>query len=161
MRKLLPLVLAAVLLPFGAAAQKVPAVKNAPIRVLGVKDVPVSQAQATAAAVQAVRGQLQQGLLKNWPAKSDGGGAIPPASVTGAGALFNPTGGKDGAPVWVVGVSSANGKGTVRVLVNARTGAVVPAGGESASFSWGMYDWGAAPAYWQRGLNSPPPAKSN
>jgi hypothetical protein len=160
MRKLLPVVLAVVLLPVGVAAQKAP-VKNAPARVMDAKDPAASQAQATAAAVQAVRGQLQQGLLRNWPARSDGGGAIPPASVTVAGALFNPTGGKDGAPVWVVGVSSPNGKGTVRVLVNARTGAVVPAGSESASFSWGMYDWGAAPAYWRQGLSSPPPAKSN
>ncbi len=164
MRKLLPVVLTLVLLPVGAAAQKVPPVKNAPAQVMDVKGVPVSQAQATAAAVQAVRGQLQSGssLAHTWPVKSDGagGGTIPPASVKSAGALFNPTGGKNGTPVWVVGVNSPNGKGTVRVLIDAQSGAVVP-GAQAASFSWGAFEWGEAPAQWRQGLNSPPPAKSN
>ncbi len=151
MRKAFALALAAVLLPAALSAQKVPPVKSAPVQ----------QAQAMATAVQAVRGELQKGtFLHTWPVKSDGagGGTIPPASVKSAGALFNPTGGKNGTPVWVVGVTSANGKGTLRVLVDARTGAVV-AGAEAASFSWGAFEWGEAPAYWQQGLNSPPPAR--
>ncbi len=169
MRRFFPVALAAVLLPVAVAAQKVPPVKNAPAqvmdvkgRVLDVKDMPVQQAQATNAALQAVRGALQTGTcLHTWPVKSDGagGGTIPPATVKSAGALFNPTGGKNGTPVWVVGVNSPNGKGTVRVFVDARTGAVV-AGAEAASFSWGAFEWGEAPAYWQKGLNSPPPARS-
>ncbi len=161
MRRLFPVVLAAVLLPAALAAQKVPPVKNAPAQVMDVKGMPVQQAQATATALQAVRGELQKGtFLHTWPIKSDGagGGTIPPASVKSAGALFNPTGGKNGTPVWVVGVTSANGKGTLRVLVDARTGAVVP-GAQAASFSWGAFEWGEAPAYWQQGLNSPPPAR--
>jgi len=153
MRVSLAVVLAAVLLPAGLAAQKVPPVKNAPARVMELKDAPVQQAQATNAALVAVRAQLQRGALAHtWPIKS--GGAIAPASVKGAGALFNPTGGKNGTPVWVVGVTSPNGKGTVRVFVNAMTGAVVP-GAQSASFSWGMWDWGMAPTHWKQGLSSP------
>ncbi len=162
MRKLCLLALAALLLPAAAAAQKVPPVKNAPAQVMDVKGMPVQQAQAVNAALQAVRGELGKGTFAHtWPVKSDGaaGGTIPPASVKNAGALFNPTGGKNGTPVWVVGVSSPNGKGTMRVLVDARSGAVVP-GAAVASFSWGAFEWGEAPAYWQQGLNSPPPAKS-
>ncbi len=161
MRKLFPVVLAAMLLPAALAAQKVPPVKNAPAQVMDVKGMPVQQAQAMATAVQAVRGELQKGTFAHtWPVKSDGagGGTIPPASLKSAGALFNPTGGKDGAPVWVVGVTSPNGQGTVRVFVDARTGSVVP-GAQAASFSWGAFQWGVAPAYWQQGLNSPPPAR--
>ncbi len=161
MRKLFVVVLAAVLAPAGLAAQKVPPVKNAPAQVMDVKGMPVQQAQATAAALQAVRGELQKGTFAHtWPVKSDGtGGGIPPASVKSAGALFNPTGGKNGTPVWVVGVTSPNGQGTLRVLVDARTGAVVP-GAQAASFSWGAFEWGEAPAAWRQGLNSPPPAKT-
>lgn len=163
MRKLLAVMLLAVLVPAAAAAQKVPPVKNAPTAQPGDDRPATSQAQAMAAALQAVRGELQKGtLLHTWPVKSDGaaGATIPPASVTASGALFNPTGGKNGTPVWVVGVSSPRGQGTLRVLVDARSGAVV-AGAQAASFSWGAFQWGVAPAYWQQGLNSPPPAKTN
>lgn len=162
MRKLFAVVLAAVLLPAALSAQKVPPVKNAPAQVLDVKGMPVQQAQAMAAAVQAVRSELGKGTFAHtWPVKSDGagGGTIPPASVSAQGALFNPTGGKNGTPVWVVGVASPNGQGTLRVIVDARSGAVV-AGAQAASFSWGAFQWGVAPAHWQQGLNSPPPAKS-
>ncbi len=169
MRLLFPVILAAVLLPAGAAAQKVPPVKNAPAQVqdvkgqvMDVKGMPVQQAQAINAAVQAVRAELGKGTFAHtWPVKSDGtgGGTIPPASVKGAGALFNPTGGKNGTPVWVVGVNSANGKGTLRVVVDARTGAVVP-GAQVASFSWGLFEWGEAPAWFKTGENSPPPART-
>ncbi len=166
MRQLLPLVFLTVLVPAGLAAQKVPPVKNAPAQVqdvkgqvMDVKGMPVQQAQAINAAIQAVRGELGKGTFAHtWPIKSDGGGSIPPASVKSAGALFNPTGGKNGTPVWVVGVNSANGKGTLRVVVDARTGAVVP-GAQVASFSWGAFEWGESPAWFKAGENSPPPAR--
>ncbi len=160
MRRLFAVVLTAVLVPGALAAQKVPPVKNAPAQVMDVKGMPVQQAQATAAAIQAVRGELQKRTFAHaWPVRSDGGGAIPPATVKSAGALFNPTGGKNGTPVWVVGVTSPNGTGTLRVVMDARTGAVVP-GAQAASFSWGAFEWGEAPAYGRQGLNSPPPAKT-
>ena len=158
MRKLFAIALAAALLPGAAAAQKAPPVKNAPMQVMDAKDAPVSQAQAMTAAVAAVKSQLLAKDAKMWPAKSDGtGGGIPPASVRAAGALFNPTGGIKGTPVWVVGITSPNGKGTLRVLVSATSGQVLPGGGESASFSWGMDDWEHAPMFWRQGLNAEPP----
>ncbi len=136
MGKVLPVVLAAVLLPVGAAAQKVPPVRNAPTQVMDVKAAPVQQAQATAAAVTQVRAALTAGKLSAWRGT---GGAIRPSTVTAAGALFNPTGGKNGTPVWVVGVTAPNAKGYVRVTIDAKTGAAV--GGLVAD----TLDWGSKP----------------
>lgn len=154
MRKWLPLVVATLLLPAGAAAQRNPTraadVKQAPVR--------ITQTQAESAALGQVRNDLVKGLLKSWetaPARSDGGGArtITASSVAVAGALFNPTNGKDWTPVYVVGISSPNAKGHVRVIVDAATGAVLG----SAVSSW---DWGNAPAWWQQGLNAAPKARN-
>ncbi len=108
MRKLFAVVLAAVLLPAALSAQKVPPVKNAPV---DVKAMPVQQAQAQTTAVAQVRAALTAGKLSTWRST----GAIRASTVTAAGALFNPTGGKNGTPVWVVGVKAPNAKGHVRV----------------------------------------------
>ena len=154
MRKLFAFLLAVLLLPAALAAQKVPPVKNAPAAALTAKDIPIQQAQALATAVQAVRAELQKGTFAHtWPVKSGARGPIPPASVKGAGALFNPTGGKEGKPIWVVGVSSPIGQGAMRVLVDARTGAVVPGNGAVAAF--GAWDWGNSPDWWLKGYDDP------
>ncbi len=137
MRRLLPIVLAVVLLPVGAAAQKVPPVApKAPV----VKAAPVqiSEAQARATAVKQVQGALAAGKLKAWGGGQ--GGGIRPTSVTAAGALFNPTGGKNGTPIYVVGVKAPNAKGHVRVTIDARTG--LPVGGLVAD----TLDWGSRSA---------------
>ncbi len=136
MCKLFPIVLAAVLLPGGAAAQKVPPVNTTPAQVMDVKGAPIQQAQATAAAVAQVRAAVTAGKLGSWRRT---GGAIRPSTVTAAGALFNPTGGKNGTPVWVVGVTAPNAKGHVRVTIDAKTGAAV--GGMVAD----TLDWGDKP----------------
>jgi hypothetical protein len=152
MRKWLPLVVAAVLLPAGAAAQKnpprAPDVKQAPVK--------ITQAQAVSAALGQVHNDLEKGLLKNWKTERSGGGGtttIPASSLAAAGALFNPTNGKDWTPIYVVGISSPNAKGHVRVIVDAATGTVLA----SAVSSW---EWGNAPAWWQQGLNAAPKTKN-
>ncbi|HEX9109194.1 MAG TPA: hypothetical protein VF832_18230 [Longimicrobiales bacterium] len=153
MRKLNGMVLLALLLPAALAAQRV----GAPGEQVGRK-VPVflTAEQAQSAAVQAVRGALQKGtLLHTWPMRSDGGGAIPPVSVKSAGALFNPTGGKDGTGAYVVGIASPNAKGHVRVVVDGRSGAILD------TRVGGSWDWGNSPDWWVKGLNSPPPMKTN
>ncbi len=58
----------------------------------------------------------------------------------------------NGQPVYVVAVTAPKGSGHVRVVVNAKSGKTL----ESRMTS---RDWGNAPAWWQQGLNSPPPAK--
>ncbi len=137
MRKLFAVVVAAVLLPAALSAQKVPPVKNAPARVMDVKGAPVQQAQAQTAAVAQVRAALTAGKLKAWGGGQ--GGGLRPSTVTAAGALFNPTGGKNGTPVWVVGVKAPNAKGHVRVTIDAKTG--LPVGG----LVMDTLDWGSAP----------------
>ncbi len=144
MRKLFAVALVGVLLPAALAAQKVPPVKNAPGQVMDVKgqvmDVkgaPVQQAQAQAAALAQVRTALAAGKLTSWRST---GGAIRGSSVTAAGAVFKPTGGPNGTPVWLVGVKAPNAKGHVRVAIDAKTGAAV--GGLVAD----TLDWGSAPA---------------
>ncbi len=148
MRKSLFLGVVAVLLPATAVCQKVPPVspvtKAAPV-------VRITQTQATTVALAQVRTDLAKGSLQAWaPARSDGGGAIPPTSVAVAGVVYNATGGTNG--IYVVGLTAPNTTGCVRVIVDAGTGAVV---GASQIATW---DWGNAPAYWKQGLNSPPPA---
>ncbi len=138
MRKPLAVVLALVLLPAALSAQKVPPVKNAPAQVMDVKGAPVQQAQAQTAAVAQVRTALAAGKLSAWRST---GGAIRASTVTAAGALFNPTGGKNGTPVWVVGVKAPNAKGHVRVTIDAKTGAMVGGG-----MVMDTLDWGSAPA---------------
>ncbi len=148
MHKLLPVVLMAVLLPAGAAAQKVPPVRNAPTR---MEPGVITLDQASNAAVGRVRGDLAAGKLAAWGGGQ--GGGIKPASVSANKALFNPTGGRDGKGVYVVAVTAAGATGHVRVLVDPKTGGVLAT--ELSSFQWGV-----APAWWQQGLSSPPPAKA-
>ncbi len=136
MRKAFAVALAAVLLPAALSAQKVPPVKNAPAQVLDVKAMPVQQAQAQTAAVAQVRTALAAGKLTAWRST---GGAIRGSTVAAAGALFNPTGGKNGTPVWVVGVKAPNAKGHVRVTIDAKTGAAV------GGLVMDTLDWGSAP----------------
>ncbi len=133
MQKLLPVVLAAMLLPAALAAQKVPPVKSAP-QVMDVKGAPVQQAQAQTVAVAQVRAALAAGKLSAW------GTAIRAPSVTAAGAVFKPTGGNNGTPVWVVGVKAPNARGHVRVTVDARTGAAI------GGMVMDTLDWGSAPS---------------
>ncbi len=133
MRKLFAVVLAAVVVPGALAAQKVPPVKNAPVARSGV----ITLSQAQSAAVARVRSDLAAGKLNAWGGGQ--GGGIRPASVVAAGALFNPTGGKNGTPIWVVGVKAPNAKGYVRVTIDAKTGAAV--GGLVAD----TLDWGSKP----------------
>ncbi len=139
MRKLHALVLIALLLPIGAAAQDTPSGER--------KRPTVTEQQARTAAVARVRGDLSAGKLNTWGMGT--GGGIRPANVTAAGALFNPTGGKNG--IYVVGVTAPGAKGHVRVLVDAKSGAVLDT-------KVGSWSWGATPDWWVKGLNSAPPA---
>ncbi len=144
MRKLLGAVLVALLIPGALAAQKVPPVKNAPVAQPAV--ITLSQAQTTALA--RVRGDLgPQRLNGGYPF----GKGTQPSALKSAGALFNPTGGKNG--IYVVGVTAPNATGHVRVLVDAKTGAVIST--KVSSFQWGVN----APDWWVKGLDSQPAAK--
>ncbi len=147
MRKLLGAVLVALLIPTVLAAQK-PATAGEEIG----RKVPVfiTASQAQTAALARVRGDLAAGKLNAWGGGT--GGGIRPANLVAQGALFNLTGGKS---VYVIGVTSPNTGGHVRVIVDAKSGAVVDT--KVSSFQWGV----TAPDWWVKGLNSPPPAKSN
>ncbi len=132
MRKQVALILAAVLVPVALSAQKVPPVREA------VKAAPtITQAQAQTAALAQVRTGLAAGKLNAWGGGQ--GGGIRPASITAAGALFNPTGGKNGTPIWIVGVKAPSAKGHVRVTIDAKTGAAV------GGLVMDTLDWGSAP----------------
>ncbi len=141
MQKLFAVMLAVVLLPLGAAAQDTPSGER--------KQPTVTEQQARTAAVTRVRGDLAAGKLNAWGGGQ--GGGIRPANVAAAGALFNPTGGKNG--IYVVGVTASGAQGHVRVLVDAKSGAVL-------ATQVGSWDWGATPDWWVKGLNSPPPART-
>ncbi len=108
-----------------------------------------TEAQAKSAAVERVRGDLNTGKLAAWGGHS--GGGIRPASVAASRTLFNPTGGKDGGPIYVVLVGAEQAKGQVRVIVDAASGDIV----SSTHRDFG----GTPPDWWLRGLDSPPPAK--
>ncbi len=140
MRKLYALVLSALLLPAGAAAQDTPS---------GERQRPaVTEQQARTVAVARVRGDLAAGKLNTWGTGT--GGGIRSARVTAAGALFNPTGGKNG--LYVVGVTAPGARGHVRVLVDAQSGAVL----DTKVSSW---SWGVTPDWWVKGLSAPPTEK--
>ncbi len=145
MRTLLPLVVAAVLLPMGVSAQRNPrdlgAIRAAP------PAKPVSQQQATETALAKVRGDVARGELKAWGAGT--GGGLMPGAVAAPHTLFNPTGGHSGNGVYVVEVTAGGARGHVRVVVDARTGAVV-------STRLTTWDWGASPDWWKKGASGPP-----
>ena len=139
MRKLLPFVLVAVLLPAGLAAQKGAPVKNAPAKVLTAKDMPVQQAQAQSIALTQVRAALAGGKLGAWTSRARG--AISASTLTVTGAVWRAKDAKDPAggeptPVWFVGVTAPNARGHVRVEIDAHTGAII--GIVSDTLGWSM-----------------------
>ncbi len=105
-----------------------------------------TEAQAKSAAVERVRGDLNTGKLAAWGGHS--GGGIRPASVAASRTLFNPTGGKDGGPIYVVLLGAPGAKGQVRVIVNATSGSVI----SSVHRDFGS---GSTPDWWVKGLDTP------
>ncbi len=156
MRRLLAPLFAIVLLPAGLAAQRTPPDPGAPQRPadLGaIKQAPpltkrISQHEAVTVSLGRVRSDLADHSLSAWSTAR--GGAVRPASVVSAGALFNPTGGHEG--VYVVGVRAAEAKGHVRVVVDAVTGQVL-------STRVGTWEWGVSPEWWLKGENSAAPRR--
>ncbi len=140
MRKLYPILVAVLLLPAVVNAASPGTPREAP----GV----ITLQQAIDHALASTRSDLAAGKLNAWGGGQ--GGGIRPASLAGAGALFNPTGGK---AVYVIGVTAPNARGHVRVIVDARSGAVLDT--KVSSFQWGV----TAPDWWVKGQNSPPSAK--
>ncbi len=156
MRKLLGAVLVSLLLPASLAAQK-PATKGEEVG----RKVPVfiTADQAKSAALARVKSDLAAGALKAWG--DEGGRAVAAARLKVIAADQVDDIHKSNAQVddiykniFVVAVASPNAKGHVRVVVNKQTGAVL-----SAKLS--SWDWGNSPDWWVKGLNSPPPARSN
>ncbi len=150
MRKVLPLVFVAAMLPVGVAANRgpgavVPQRANAvPFQPTGERKIP--EAQAKSSAVERVRGDLDAGKLGAW------GDPHVRGNLAATRTLFNPTGGKSGGAIYVVMVGGGpQAKGQVRVVVDAATGAIV----SSTHRDFG----GVAPDWWLQGLNSPPPAR--
>ncbi len=134
MRRLFPIVLAALLLPAAVAAQKVPPVKSAPAQVLSVKDMPVQQAQAQTIALAAIRAQLAAGKLSAWNSSAAGGIRASALNVNGAG--WRAKDAKDPASgYWFVGVAAPNAKGYMRVEIDAHTGAVIGVVKDTGSWS--------------------------
>ncbi len=105
---------------------------------------PDSRAQSVA--LERVRGDLAAGKLAAWGGGQ--GGGIRPESVTASRTLFNPTGGKNGAPIYVVLVGAGQAKGQVRVIVDATSGDIVSS--VHRTFE------GATPYWWVKGLDAPP-----
>ncbi len=138
MRKWVPLLLTAVLLPVFAApvaAQE----KGDPQR-------PVSRARAVDIALATVGAAVQRGELR--------GSWLPPGIQVArlSGTVVKTLDAWNGQPVYLVAVTAPKGSGHVRVVVNARNGKTL----DSRVTGW---DWGNAPAWWQAGQNSPPPAR--
>jgi len=135
MRKLLLALAAALVLPAALSAQKAPLVKNAPTRVLTVKDMPVQQAQAQTIALAEVRARLAAGKLGPWVSRSAGG--IRASTLSVAGAAWSAKDAKDPASgYWFVGVTAPNARGHVRVELDAHTGAVI--GVVTDTIGWSM-----------------------
>ncbi len=135
MRKWVPVVLVAALVPvFSAtlAAQEPPPKQEKPIPL----------AQARSAALARVTGELQANKIEAWNGKAPSGLSVVSASQGNLG----------GRAAYIVAVQMMKSTGIVRVLVDARTGAII----QSRAASW---DWGNAPAWFKAGENSPPPAR--
>ncbi len=108
------------------------------------KQIPEARAQSVA--LERVRGDLGAGRLGAWGGGQ--GGGIRPTDVSASRTLFNPTGGKNGSPVYVVLVGASKAKGEVRVIVDATSGAVL-------SSTHRTFE-GATPDWWVKGLDAPP-----
>ncbi len=106
----------------------------------------IPEAKAQTAALARVRGDLGAGKLSAWGGGQ--GGGLRPETVTASRTLFNPTGGKNGSPIYVVLASASKAKGQVRVIVDATSGAVL-------SSTHRIFK-GATPDWWVKGLDAPP-----
>ncbi len=106
----------------------------------------ISQTKAQSVALERVRADLGAGQLAAWGGGQ--GGGIRPADVTASRTLFNPTGGKNGSPIYVVLAGASKAKGQVRVIVDATSGAVL-------SSTHRIFE-GATPDWWVKGLDAPP-----
>ena len=139
MHKLLPLALAAVLLPVGLVAQKAPPVRNAPAQVMDARDrITLQDAQGRALA------RARQEVAKACCDKLNAGKL---SVVYGALTTVN------GQEVYMVAVGTAGVPSHLRLLLDPKSGAV-------KDVALGAFSWGMAPAYWQQGLSAPPPARS-
>lgn len=95
----------------------------------------------------AVAERVQRGGLRgSWLP----GGAVQPGRLSSK--VMKTIEAWNGQPVYLVAVSATGGSGHVRVVVDAVNGKVL----ETQASSWA---WGAAPAWWQQGLSSAPPAR--
>ncbi|HEX9108695.1 MAG TPA: hypothetical protein VF832_15730 [Longimicrobiales bacterium] len=136
MRKWIPLVLAAALLPL-CAAQVAAQEKGDPTREL------VSNARARDIALATVDRDLQAGAIPTWKGKAPSGLKVVSASQSNLG----------GKAAYIVAVQMMKSTGIVRLTLDAKTGAVID---RQVKASW---DWGNAPAWFKAGENSPPPAR--
>ena len=119
MRKLLGVVLVALLLPAALAAQSdTPGETRA-----APKKIPrmITSDAARSAALVRVRADLAAGKLRAWGDPH----VIPAGAVSAGETRFLKKGGKDGGPVYLVFATAAKGKGQVRVALNAESGAIL------------------------------------
>ena len=139
MRKLFSVVLAAVLLPMGLAAQKViPPVKNAPKAEPGV--ITLDQARTVAL------GQARQALARR---KDPCCVPMNPGKLNVVNAALVTVGGQQ---AYVVAVETPGVKSSMRVTLSRKTGGVL-------DVKQGAWSWGVAPAWFKQGLSSPPAEK--
>lgn len=156
MRKLLCAVLVALLAPAALAAQgppTTPGSTRAKTAQPGDDRPALTADQAKSGAIARVRSDLAAGRLNGgYPfGKQNASATIRPDNILATGVLFNPTGGKNG--IYVVGVTAPGSPGHVRVLIDAKTGAVLDS--KVGSFQWGV----TSPDWWVKGLSAPPAAK--